>query len=203
MRIRRIAAYLSSIVTQNQLLLATVTPSGRVSKTNFLLLSTPPGKSPHRSKYCRFPPGFLQILPILLGRIPHYGAGYVIRDFEPFDPPVVDLLHQLDEASPGRRQSRLGHIRHSGRGGRPGGRANIEQQMALSPRGPSRGPALSFRRRPPPWTPTTWLSLPAFRHPAAGPDRPWPRSAGGRARAPRGRVRPASQRRRDTLLDLP
>ena len=48
------------------------------------------------------------------------------------------------------------------------------------------------------------LAIASSLSPSCGrPDRPWPSSAGGRARAPRGRVRPASQRRRDTLLDLP
>ena len=52
-------------------------------------------------------------------------------------------------------------------------------------------PALSFRRRPPPWTPTTWLSLPAFRHPAAVPIGP-------------GRVVPAGEHERlGVAFDLP
>ena len=43
------------------------------------------------------------------------------------------------------------------------------------------------------------LAIASSLSPSCGrPDRPWPSSAGAGARAPRGRVRPASQRRRDT-----
>ena len=73
-----------------------------------------------------------------------------------------------------------------------------EQQ---SPRGASRRPILSFRRRPLPKGPHADLAIASSLSPSCGrPDRPWPSSAGGRAPAPRGRVRPASQRRRDTPI---
>ena len=125
---------------------------------------------------------------------------YVIRDFEPFDPPVVDLLHRSTRRRlAGVRAALVTSVIPDGGEDAPGA-ARISSSKGHIASGSIEGARSVFSTSPPSMDPHD-LAIASSLSPSCGrPDRPWPSSAGGRAPAPRGRVRPASQRRRDTPI---